>query len=59
MPKKLADFRPQAVNANRHTPRGLGMLRDGIGKDGWIGAEALILTAVQISDGAVIGAARW
>ncbi len=31
-------YRPQSKNANKHTSRGLGLLRDSIGKDGWIGA---------------------
>ena len=38
MPKtKLSTFRTQRQNANAHTPRGLGMLANSIGKDGWIG----------------------
>jgi hypothetical protein len=36
--KKLSDFRPQAVNANKHNPRGLGMLDNSIAQDGWLGA---------------------
>jgi DNA modification methylase len=35
---KLAKFKTQAKNANKHTARGLGMLAETIGKDGWIGA---------------------
>ena len=35
---KLGQFRTQRLNANKHTPRGLGMLSESIGKDGWIGA---------------------
>lgn len=35
---KLSDLRTQRRNANKHTPRGLGMLAEAIGKDGWIGA---------------------
>ena len=34
---KLGNFRTQARNANKHTPRGLGMLAKSIGQDGWIG----------------------
>lgn len=29
---------PQEHNANRHTPRGMGLLEASIGRDGWIGA---------------------
>jgi hypothetical protein len=36
--KKISDFRPQRQNANRHTPRGLGMLDESISDGGWIGA---------------------
>lgn len=36
--KKISDFRPQEQNANKHTPRGLGMLRDSIQQGGWISA---------------------
>lgn len=35
---KLANYRTQRRNANKHTQRGLGMLANSIGKDGWIGA---------------------
>lgn len=35
---KLGDFRTQRRNANKHTERGLRMLSDSIGRDGWIGA---------------------
>lgn len=54
MPKqKLSDFRPQQQNANKHTPRGLGMLDDAIAKEGWI--TAITVTA----DGeAIDGSAR-
>lgn len=36
--RKLADFRPQRRNANKHTPRGLAALDKSMGEDGWIGA---------------------
>lgn len=35
---KLGDFRTQRRNANKHTPRGLGMLEKSVKTDGWIGA---------------------
>lgn len=35
---KLSNFRTQRLNANKHTPRGLGLLADSIEQDGWIGA---------------------
>lgn len=31
-------IRPQRKNANRHTPRGMGLLEGSIEQDGWIGA---------------------
>lgn len=36
--KRLTDLRPQAENANKHNPRGLGLLEKSIQTDGWIGA---------------------
>jgi hypothetical protein len=33
----ISQFKTQRQNANAHTARGLGMLRDSIGRDGWIG----------------------
>lgn len=36
--KSIRDVRPQRVNANRHTQRGLGLLEDSIQQLGWIGA---------------------
>jgi hypothetical protein len=36
--KSLADIRPQKLNANRHTARGMGALEESIKKDGWVGA---------------------
>jgi Fe2+ transport system protein FeoA len=36
--KALKDIRLQEVNANRHTPTGMGLLEGAIGRDGWIGA---------------------
>ena len=40
MPKKpkLSDFRPQKVNANSHSERGLWALEKSISNGGWIGA---------------------
>lgn len=38
MAKKLTDYRPQARNTNKHTPRGMGALEKSIQQDGWIGA---------------------
>ena len=40
MPKKLklSDFRPQKVNANSHSERGLWALEESISNGGWIGA---------------------
>jgi len=34
----LKRFRPQRVNANKHTERGIALLEKSIQKDGWIGA---------------------
>lgn len=34
----VKDLRPQRVNANRHTQRGLGLLEDSMQARGWIGA---------------------
>lgn len=34
----LSKFRPQRVNANKHTERGIGALDNSIRRDGWIGA---------------------
>ena len=49
----LADFRPQQRNANRHTPRGLGMLDAAISEDGYVAP----MTAT--ADGEIIdGSAR-
>lgn len=36
--KKISDFQPQRQNANKHTPRGQGMLQNTIRNHGWIGA---------------------
>lgn len=36
--QKISDFRPQEVNANRHTIRGMKALDDSISHDGWIGS---------------------
>jgi len=36
--KKISDFRPQKVNCNRHTPRGLGMLDKSMSDHGFFGA---------------------
>jgi len=36
--KKLSDFRPQKVNANKHTQRGLGMLDRSMSDHGFFGA---------------------
>lgn len=53
MAKKLSDFRPQAKNANLHTPKGLGMLDQSIAEGGFIGA------ITTVADGEVIdGSAR-
>jgi len=35
---KISEFRPQRQNANKHTPRGLGMLDKSMGENGFIGA---------------------
>ena len=32
----LADFRPQARNANKHTQRGLGLLDAALAEDGYV-----------------------
>ncbi|HXQ22047.1 MAG TPA: hypothetical protein VN812_10280, partial [Candidatus Acidoferrales bacterium] len=49
----LADFRPQRVNANTHTPRGLGMLDAAMAQDGYVAP----MTAA--ADGEIIdGSAR-
>lgn len=34
--EKLARYRPQAVNANSHTPRGIQMLDDAMSEDGYV-----------------------
>ena len=34
--RKLEEFRPQAVNANRHTVRGLALLDDAMSRDGFV-----------------------
>jgi len=34
----MTNIRPQRRNANRHNPRGMGLLEGSIQKDGWIGA---------------------
>lgn len=36
--KKISEFRPQRVNANKHTARGLGMLDKSMAENGFIGA---------------------
>lgn len=36
--KKISEFRPQRVNANKHTARGLGMLDKSMADNGFIGA---------------------
>lgn len=38
MNRTIQDIVPQKVNANRHTPRGMGELERSIGERGWIGA---------------------
>lgn len=38
MSKRKLNIRTQAVNANQHTPRGMGELERSIGERGWIGA---------------------
>lgn len=49
----LSKYRPQRVNANRHTPRGLGMLDNAMAQDGYVAP----MTAT--ADGEVIdGSAR-
>jgi DNA modification methylase len=35
---KISDFRPQRLNANKHTARGLGALDNSIAEGGWIGS---------------------
>jgi hypothetical protein len=35
---KISEFKPQRQNANKHTPRGLGMLDKSMGENGFIGA---------------------
>jgi hypothetical protein len=37
-PDTLEDIIPQRVNANAHTPRGMGLLEKSISERGWIGA---------------------
>jgi site-specific DNA-methyltransferase (adenine-specific) len=36
--QEINNFRPQEINANRHSPRGEGMLEESLQKVGWIGA---------------------
>ena len=51
--EKLANYRPQARNANKHNQRGMGLLQKSIETDGFIGA----MTAA--ADGEIIaGSAR-
>ena len=38
MSKKISEFRPQRLNANKHTQRGLGMLDKSMADSGFIGA---------------------
>jgi len=38
MTSKLSNYRPQRVNANKHTERGAAALPKSIQQDGWIGA---------------------
>lgn len=38
MKDKLTNYKPQQRNANKHTPRGMGVLEKSIQADGWIGA---------------------
>lgn len=57
----LADCSPQKQNANRHTPRGMGMLDGSIGQDGWIGAVT-VATNGETFDGSArveIGAPQF
>jgi hypothetical protein len=46
----LADFRPQRVNANKHTQRGLGMLDAALSEDGYV-APMTAAASREIIDG--------
>lgn len=53
MTEKISNYRPQRRNANKHNPRGMGLLQKSIESDGFIGA----MTAA--ADGEIIaGSAR-
>jgi DNA modification methylase len=53
MTKKITDFRPQAKNANKHTPYGLRLLEKSVQGDGWLDAQT------AAADGEIIsGSAR-
>jgi len=45
----LDRFRPQAANANAHTARGEGALRDSIQTDGFIDAQTVAADGEHIS----------
>jgi hypothetical protein len=51
--KKIADFRPQSKNSNKHSQRGMGLLTKAMSEEGWITA------ITTCNDGMVIdGSAR-
>lgn len=47
---KLSEFRPQSVNANKHTERGLRMLDDAMSEDGYVAPMTAVADA-EIIDG--------
>jgi hypothetical protein len=52
--KRVQDFRPATVNANRHTARGLGALQSSVQTDGWIGAMTTAADGEMIAGSARI-----
>jgi len=47
---KLSELRPQSVNANKHTERGLRMLDDAMSEDGYV-APATATADKEVIDG--------
>lgn len=52
--KRVKDFRPARVNANKHTARGMGALQKSIQSDGWIGAMTTAADGEMIAGSARI-----
>ena len=54
---KISDFRTQAVNSNKHTQRGLGLLNHAIANEGWISAITVTADGESIDGSARLEAA--